>query len=134
MVGILLLKMQGMPVQKGETVDLALLLFNRMSQLHSTFDAKDCLECIHDALNPAGMLIIELPPVSAIFDGSFVQGDYWEEPIKGQDEVSLITEYGTDDDEFDPETQVIFQLVCPHHIAQTCSHLLLSARPHQAAT
>lgn len=52
------------------------------------------------------MLIMELPPVGPIFDGSFIEGDHWENPVPGQEGVQIIMEYGTDDDEFDSETQV----------------------------
>ena len=87
-------------------MDVVLLLFNTMSHLHSNHDARDCLTCLYKTLKPGGLLIIELPSVQNIFDGSVAAGDYWEEPLKGQDDVLVITEFGTDDDEFDPESQV----------------------------
>ena len=93
-------------LQDGEQVAVALLLFNTMSHLHSNHDAKECFQCTFNALLPGGILVIELPPVREIFDGSFTNGSYWEEPIQGQKDICLITEYGTDDDEFDTESQV----------------------------
>ena len=97
-------------LQKGETVDVALLLFNTMgSHLHSNDDARDCFNCSFEALKPGGLLIIELPPTRDVFDGSFALGELWEEPVKGHDDMQLILEYGTDDDEFDPETQASLQ-------------------------
>ena len=93
-------------LQDKEQVDVALLLFNTMLHLHSNHDARDCLQCIFDSLKPGGLLILELPPVREIFDGSLVNGIFWEEPVEGQEDIQLITEYGTDDDEFDPESQV----------------------------
>lgn len=50
--------------------------------------------------------MIELPSIQEIFDGSIADGTYWENALEGQENVMLITEYGTDDDEFDPESQV----------------------------
>ncbi len=109
-------------MQKDKTVDVALLLFNTMAHLHCNGDAKDCFNCSFEALNPGGLLILELPPTKDIFDGSFVEGEYWEEPIKNQDGLQLITEYGTDDDEFDHESQAsLFQII-----------ILLGKAPHFA--
>lgn len=98
-------------MQKDEQVDMALLLFNTMLHLHSNHDAQDCFSCICKALKPGGLLVVELPPVRDIFDGSFVNGEYWESPIKGREGIELITEYGTDDDEFDAESQVHFDIL-----------------------
>ncbi len=86
-------------------MDAVLLLFNTMHHLHSNDDARECFNCSFEALKPGGLLIIELPPTRDVFNGSFTLGEYWEEPLQGHEDLQLITEYGTDDDEFDPESQ-----------------------------
>lgn len=85
-------------------MDVAMLLLGTLSHLHTTAEVRSCWESVLRALNPSGILVIELQHPADMFDGAFTRGDMWQAPLENEQEV--IMEFGTDDDFFDVETQV----------------------------
>jgi len=99
--------MEEYTLPNGEQVDVAFIALNGMGHLHSNDDARDCWESTAAALGPGGLLVLEVDLPNNLFDGSFIEGATWEAPIIGAEGAQVIMEYGTEDDVFDPESQVL---------------------------
>ena len=81
----------------------AWLLLGSIGHLLTNEDALRCLRSAKDALAPGGTLILEIPHPRETFriDGTTEEG--WDVPYKGGD---LRVSWGSEDDIFDPLTQV----------------------------
>lgn len=116
--------------EEASPVDLAVMLFWTMQHLHTVSDVESCWRNIWHALKPGGILIIELPHFDDIFNGQLVEPMYWEHTSSDSNKT-VIVEWGTEDDEFDAESQVHgvqgqpSASFGPHHIALAATRLCL---------
>lgn len=85
-------------------VDVAMMLFGTMQHLHTVEDVNLCWSRIHRSLKPGGVLLLELPHFDDIFNSAIMEPQFWEMSMGGHH--SVVVEFGTEDDQFDAETQV----------------------------
>lgn len=99
-----------------ERVDMAYMLFGTFGHLLDSQSAQHCLQSIHAALKPDGLLVIELAHPADAFDGSLMQEDEWgedgNEPSQHMGTPGeLAVQYGKSGDHFDPIEQVLQRTV-----------------------
>lgn len=99
-----------------EKFDMAFMLFGTFGHLLDSNSAQQCLQCIHAALKPGGLLVVELAHPADAFDGSLMQEDGWDEtgnePQASGTPGELAVQYGRSGDQFDAIEQV-----------RQCSHM-----------
>ena len=104
-------------------VDIALILFGTMQHLHSVQQIEDCWCNINRCLKPGGLLIVELPHFEDIYNAEIMEPQFWETDA-GSDGTSVVVEFGTEDDQFDPESQVLLychrSLIKPVSVCSSC--------------
>ena len=93
-----------MPVQEGVLADGAAMLFGTVAHLLTNEAAVKCFTATAAALAPGGLFVVELPSPDDLFDGAFGLGDAWD--ATAGDGQKLVVEFGTEDDEFNPISQV----------------------------
>ena len=94
-----------------ERVDMAYMLFGTFGHLLDSQSAQHCLQSIHAALKPDGLLVIELAHPADAFDGSLMQEDEWGEDGNEPSQDlgtpgELAVQYGKSGDQFDAIEQV----------------------------
>eukprot|EP00200_Dunaliella_tertiolecta_P003759 CAMPEP_0202358214 /NCGR_PEP_ID=MMETSP1126-20121109/11958_1 /ASSEMBLY_ACC=CAM_ASM_000457 /TAXON_ID=3047 /ORGANISM="Dunaliella tertiolecta, Strain CCMP1320" /LENGTH=327 /DNA_ID=CAMNT_0048951305 /DNA_START=70 /DNA_END=1054 /DNA_ORIENTATION=- len=95
--------------------DMVTCLLGTFSHLLDNTQALQAFSCIHNALNPGGLFVLELSHPGDLFDGSLIldetRKEMWEVE-KTKNGSKLLVEWGDETDNFDPVTQVIERLVC----------------------
>ncbi|KAL0024301.1 hypothetical protein WJX79_005781 [Trebouxia sp. C0005] len=98
-----------------ERVDMVYMLFGTFGHLLDSQSAQRCLQSIHAALKPDGLLVIELAHPADAFDGSLMQEDEWGEDGNEPSQVGtpgeLAVQYGKSGDQFDAIEQVLQRTV-----------------------
>ncbi len=91
-------------------VDMAFMLLGTFAHLLDSASALQCLQSIHAALKPDGLLVLELAHPADAFDGSLMQEDDWgedgDEPQGDGLPGELAVQYGKTGDHFDAVEQV----------------------------
>lgn len=99
-----------------ERVDMVYMLFGTFGHLLDSQSAQRCLQSIHAALKPDGLLVIELAHPADAFDGSLMQEDEWGEDGNEPSQVGtpgeLAVQYGKSGDQFDAIEQVEACISC----------------------
>ena len=111
-------------------VDLALLLFGTLKDLHSNADLTACFQCAARALAPGGLLVVEMEALTTLTDGEWLAPDAWDFELDGQEHT---VEFGTEHDEYDPVSQVGNSAVvqpCPRWATARLCRVRLPA-PHR---
>ena len=90
---------------------MAYMLFGTFGHLLDSQSAQHCLQSIHAALKPDGLLVIELAHPADAFDGSLMQEGEWgedgnEPPQDLGTPGELAVQYGKSGDQFDAVEQV----------------------------
>ncbi len=90
--------------------DLACVLLGTAAHLTTTASAASLFKACASALNPGGLLVLELEHPFDLFDGSLMdaKGDAWDREVDG---VKVLVEWGREGDYFDVETHAVARTV-----------------------
>lgn len=106
---------------------MAYMLFGTFGHLLDSQSAQHCLQSVHAALKPDGLLVVELAHPADAFDGSLMQEDEWgedgNEPFQNVGTPGeLAVQYGKSGDQFDAIEQVESFTSCAFLLWTRCAY------------
>ena len=104
----------------GRTFSAVTLLLGTLSHVHSNEDVVRCFTCARDHLDKGGALVLELAHPSQLFSLPLELGtEAWDvkadSEADGEEEEDIVVQYGSEDDAFDPVTQILTRTVTVKH-------------------
>eukprot|EP00882_Tetradesmus_deserticola_P031463 GHRQ01035578.1.p1 GENE.GHRQ01035578.1~~GHRQ01035578.1.p1 ORF type:complete len:174 (+),score=94.51 GHRQ01035578.1:2-523(+) len=95
--------------------DMVVCLLGTLSHMLDNKQAAACFRRVAQQLRPGGLFVLELAHPGDLFDGSLLLQDtgaeMWEVDKPGR---KMMVVWGTDVDQFDPETQILERTVSIH--------------------